>query len=361
MGSSAGPICHYPLHCSPNILGVQGNAPLHFLVPAHPPDSSPRAPHAFGRTARRIRATPGEAGVGRPAGYAAAPPATPRRAPGHPSITAGLRPPGYQCAPTAGTKHASPRIPPMLAAVPDAARLAHAVRNYSTVIRGYADLLLGEIEDAGQREMIAEIRAAADQVARTSSRHLNRRARIAGRPSVEVGAYLRSLGPSVAALAGADIRTTLRCDLTDVFVSLDRSELDQVLLNVVENAADAMQGRGELTVTAGIAEAPHAGGVATFCRIAVCDTGPGIALDFAERVFDPFFTTKSEGTGIGLAEVRHVVGAAGGFVAVGSPPQGAEFWIYLPIARDPQSATFAVITDASAQAYGRPDAATPLS
>jgi signal transduction histidine kinase len=247
----------------------------------------------------------------------------------------------------------------MLAAVPAAARLAHAVRNYSTVISGYADLLLTEIADPVQREMIVEMRAAADEAAQTSALHLRCPSRVARSP-VEVDEYLRSTVGRVSALAGAKVRTTLRCDVADVFVVLIRSELDQVLLNLVRNAIDALRDGGELSIAASLAEAPHAGASATFCRITVADTGPGVEPDLAERIFDPFFTTKTGGTGIGLAEVRYIVSASGGFVALGSPPCGAEFSVYLPIARNPEDASFGAETHRRPPGPKRPDAATPL-
>lgn len=248
----------------------------------------------------------------------------------------------------------------MFAAVPDAARLAHAVRNYSTVIRGYADLLLAEIADPAQREMLAEIRAAAERATETSCAHLGPRGSATSADAVDVTEYLRTLSGSLARLTGAEVLTTIHCEDADLFIALDRQELDQVLMNLVSNATEAMRGAGALTLAASTAEAPHAGGFGTFCCISVADTGPGIPPELAGRVFDPFFTTKRRGSGVGLAEVRRIVGAAGGFVALGSPPCGALVSIYLPLVRDPRHATFVANEGDAARALRRPDAATAL-
>jgi hypothetical protein len=124
---------------------------------------------------------------------------------------------------------------------------------------------------------------------------------------------------------------------------MDRTELEQVLMNLIINAADAMHGGGALTVTTksqpvSAAEAAlHGVATGVDVRILIADTGDGIAPEVRERVFEPYFTTKTDkGTGMGLATVYGIVDQAGGWIdldtAVGV---GTTFQIMLPAAPSP--------------------------
>jgi len=107
-----------------------------------------------------------------------------------------------------------------------------------------------------------------------------------------------------------------------------RSQIDQVFLNVLANAAQAIKGPGTITV-----ETRREGEMAV---IAVGDSGPGIAPDVLRRIFDPFFTTKpvGEGTGLGLSISYEIVTKHGGEIRAESPPGGgAVFTLRLPVAR----------------------------
>jgi two-component system cell cycle sensor histidine kinase/response regulator CckA len=121
-------------------------------------------------------------------------------------------------------------------------------------------------------------------------------------------------------------------------IRADRTEVEQVLLNLVTNARDAMPDGGSLTVRTGIATAamrarcPSVSG-AQAVYLSVSDTGIGIAPDVRARLFEPFFTTKEigKGTGLGLATVQAIAGNAGGAVLVDSEPgKGATFTVVLP-------------------------------
>ncbi len=125
-------------------------------------------------------------------------------------------------------------------------------------------------------------------------------------------------------------RATLRSEVTATApVAIEAHALQQVLVNLVQNAAQAFADRGgAITVTA----KPAPGGIATL--ILVTDDGPGIPIGDRARVFDPFFTTKAAGvgTGLGLAVCKHLVATAGGSIEVGDAPngRGAEFRLVLP-------------------------------
>jgi signal transduction histidine kinase len=112
----------------------------------------------------------------------------------------------------------------------------------------------------------------------------------------------------------------------------DRVQLQQVVLNLILNAAEAMgssdAGRQELSISTGQSQA---NGV----LVAVRDSGPGIDPDHLERVFDAFYTTKSNGMGMGLSICRSIIDAHGGRLwAEPNEPRGAVFQFTLPIAED---------------------------
>jgi len=109
-----------------------------------------------------------------------------------------------------------------------------------------------------------------------------------------------------------------------------RSQIDQVFLNLLANAAQAIQGEGSIAI-----ETRAADGMAV---VAIADSGPGIAPEVAGRIFDPFFTTKpvGEGTGLGLSISYEILKKHGGDIQAGNRPEGgAVFTVRLPIARKP--------------------------
>jgi two-component system NtrC family sensor kinase len=108
-------------------------------------------------------------------------------------------------------------------------------------------------------------------------------------------------------------------------VTCHAGHINQVFMNILTNAAQAIDGTGRVTVSV----APEGSGV----RIAIADTGPGVAREIQEKIFDPFFTTKDvgEGTGLGLAISESIVRAHGGAIRCESTPgQGATFIVTLP-------------------------------
>jgi signal transduction histidine kinase len=225
----------------------------------------------------------------------------------------------------------------MSLALPEAAVLAHAYRNYATVICGFTELLLAEVTDPNHREMLSEIRNAADGAsAFSAARLIAHRGRSEPRAllTADVNSYIRGAVPRLAALLGPTVQIQLACNLPAVRVGLSTDELDHIFMNLGANARDAMEGVGTLMIGGELTQSPHAGGVTAFCVCTVSDTGPGIDPSIARHIFEPFITTKAagSGTGLGLFEVRRLVGAAGGFVTVDSSPAGAAFHVYLPVA-----------------------------
>jgi PAS domain S-box-containing protein len=129
------------------------------------------------------------------------------------------------------------------------------------------------------------------------------------------------------------VRTDLWAELPTV--AADRSQMEQVLINLIVNALDAMPGRGELKLSTMPGEPgdPDSGPPRGSITIIVSDTGPGIPADLQSLIFEPFFTTKpaGEGTGLGLSTVQAIVQQHRGKIAVRSTPgAGTAFIISLP-------------------------------
>ena len=117
------------------------------------------------------------------------------------------------------------------------------------------------------------------------------------------------------------------CEVGDSIIIGSRKALGGALVNLLENAMQACEGRGAAEVSL---EASCAG---RELRIGVRDTGGGIAPDAQARIFEPFFTTRGQGTGLGLAIALGVARAHGGSIEVSSVPgQGSEFIMRLPCA-----------------------------
>ena len=97
-------------------------------------------------------------------------------------------------------------------------------------------------------------------------------------------------------------------------VQADPAQLQLVLQNVLINAAQAMNGRGRVTVAIGVADG--------HCCVSIADAGPGMSPEVREHAFEPFFTTKSRGTGLGLPLARRIIGAHGGDIQIDTPSTG---------------------------------------
>ncbi len=235
-----------------------------------------------------------------------------------------------------------------------AAGIAHDFNNLITIIRSYCDLVLLELPDGAPiRAEIGEIRAAGERAAALSRQMLamSRKQAILPR-ALAVGEAVREVEPMLRRVTGDTV--DLRVDLDEPLgiVQMDPTQLEQVLMNLVINAVDAMPDGGTLrlsaaNVTIDDAEARRRIGLKPGPHVAlgVRDSGTGIPPDTLRKIFDPFFTTKPQGkgTGLGLSTVYGIVRDAGGHVEVESAVgAGTTFVVYLPSAppdRDAASAT----------------------
>lgn len=115
----------------------------------------------------------------------------------------------------------------------------------------------------------------------------------------------------------------------------DRGRLKQVFLNLIKNAREAIEDKGEIIVITEFLHSYKNKGLVMYedcVKIEVMDTGPGIPKENKERIFEPFFTTKKDGTGLGLAIIKSIVEGHRGFIEeVGIQGEGARFRVILPI------------------------------
>ncbi len=220
--------------------------------------------------------------------------------------------------------------------------IAHDFNNLLTVIGGYCDLLLEELT-AGSRvkAQVDEIARAAKQAA-TLTRQLLAfsRKQFLVPQVVSANELLKAVENILARLVGEDIelRTFLHPEAGNITV--DPGQIEQVLMNLVVNARDAMPEGGKLTIETsprvldGGYAAEHPGvKPGEYVRIAVSDTGHGMDREVLAHIFEPFFTTKEQGkgTGLGLSTVYGIVKQSGGSITCYSEPdKGTTFTIYLP-------------------------------
>ncbi|MGE0432119.1 MAG: response regulator [Planctomycetota bacterium] len=226
--------------------------------------------------------------------------------------------------------------------------VAHDFNNLLTVINGYADALLRDIQPDDERyQSVIQIRRAGDSAAAMTRQLLSVGQRDTSRPEVTgLNAIIDSLQGTLRRLLGDQNRLDLRLSDGPALVRVDRSHVEQVLLNLVVNARDAMPGGGVVMIETSDIRL-GAGKVAgmpnlqpgNYARLVVSDTGLGMDAQTQRHVFEPFFTTKQpgsgSGTGLGLATVHSLVDRAGGAVNLYSEPgKGTAFHIYLPLVED---------------------------
>ncbi|MFN7943501.1 MAG: PAS domain S-box protein [Thermoanaerobaculia bacterium] len=223
--------------------------------------------------------------------------------------------------------------------------IAHDFNNLLTAILGYSEDLLGRERDEESRASLEEIRDSAVRAAGLTRQLLAfSRRQILQPRAVDLNAHLESLGAMLGRVIGEDIDLRIATAPDLPRISVDPSQLEQVVMNLVVNARDAMPSGGSLTLeTRSVLLDDHYTrehyGVAPgrYVVLAVSDTGCGMTEEVQRRIFEPFFTTKEAGvgTGLGLSTVFGIVRQSGGQVWVYSEPgRGTTFKIYLPALAD---------------------------
>ena len=218
-----------------------------------------------------------------------------------------------------------------------AAGAAHDLRNLLFVVTAHCHRLLAAAEPGHPwKEDLHAIHDAADRCT-TLAAQIVAEARIFEQSSraLDVNAAILGVEPLLAQLVGDAVALRLRLSPNSWPVSANTVQIEQVLLNLVVNARDAMPGGGTLTIStenrAVTGAAP--GQASQFVVISVTDTGTGIEPAVQERMFEPYFTTKAPGagTGVGLATVRNIAMIHAGHIEVSTAPgQGTTFRVVLP-------------------------------
>lgn len=221
-----------------------------------------------------------------------------------------------------------------------ASGIAHDFNNVLTAIQGHVQFLLEDLpSDLPSRDDAEEIRKAADRATELTRQLLTFARKQPSRPvSLNPNALITDIEKLLRRLIRADV--TLDTILQEVpNVVVDPGQLEQVIVNLVVNARDAIGSAGAITVTTScinLDEIYSARGLklppGEYVNIAVSDTGAGMSVETQVQIFEPFFTTKAEGTGLGLSTVYGIVKQAGGHVSVYSEEgSGTTFKVFLPV------------------------------
>jgi signal transduction histidine kinase len=241
--------------------------------------------------------------------------------------------------------------------------VAHDFNNLLTIISGHAELLRESVamspDDASST---AEIAAAASRAAMLTGQLLAFSRKQMLQPAVlDLNAVIGSLTPMLGRLIGENIVMSVNSRAGLGVVVADPGQIQQVLMNLVVNARDAMPNGGRVEIAAenvttdarsalpGEGEVP----AGDYVRLSVADTGEGIPPEARARIFEPFFTTKGpgRGTGLGLSTVFGIVRQSGGHISVASDAgAGTVFTIHLP--RTHGSAMPAIAANPAPQTLG---------
>jgi two-component system, cell cycle sensor histidine kinase and response regulator CckA len=222
--------------------------------------------------------------------------------------------------------------------------VAHEVNNMMTGVIGFSEFLMRSLDPTDPRRTeVTEIIKAGTRAADVTRQLLAFTRQQFLRPEkLSINAVVRDLEKMLRRVLGEDHRFELALAPEAGEIRADRGQLEQVLVNLMLNARDAMPARGRVTIgTAAVelddAYAQRHDGVALargeYVQLSLSDTGVGMERDVQARIFEPFFTTKpvGQGTGLGLSTVYGIVKQSDGFVWVYSEPGlGTTFKIYLP-------------------------------
>jgi signal transduction histidine kinase len=233
-----------------------------------------------------------------------------------------------------------------------AARLAHEVKNPLGAIKGAAQLLAepspGSADiDPASREFLGIILEEVDRLDRVVGSVLDYARPTKGNPAaVDVNGIVRRTVQILS--TDRDDEVALELDLADELprIRIDAEQLRQVLMNLVRNATQAMNGRGKVVIGTRARGMPSPGAnrqstqSAKWVELRVTDSGPGISQKVLKNLFVPFYTTKNQGTGLGLAICQRLVQSAGGVIEVNTHEgAGTTFTVVLPVSDDPLVST----------------------
>ena len=229
--------------------------------------------------------------------------------------------------------------------------IAHDFNNLLMVIQGYGDLLVERLHASDPlRRNVEQIQTAAQRATSLTRQLLafSRKQMLA--PKVlNIQTVMADMESILRRLIGEDVVLEVVSASSLGHVKADRSQIEQVVMNLAINARDAMPKGGRLTIEASnvemgteVSHRPTVVAPGKYVMLAVTDNGCGMSEDTKAHIFEPFFTTKEKGkgTGLGLATVYGIVKQSGGYVWVYSEPGiGTTFKIYLPRIDEVESLT----------------------
>jgi two-component system, cell cycle sensor histidine kinase and response regulator CckA len=218
--------------------------------------------------------------------------------------------------------------------------VAHDFNNTLSIILGYGELLL--LETRGNDtlyEKVKEIVEAGHRSADLTRKLLGiSRKHSPEMDVVDLNNVVRGLEKMLRSLVGEDTVIDISLSPVPVTVMADRSQLEQIIMNLIFNSKQAIERDGRISITtdrvhpenlsspAGSDPAPG-----DFSLLSVSDNGCGMDADTLDRIFDPFFTTKIDGTGLGLSNVHDIIQKLGGYISPESEPgEGSVFRIWIP-------------------------------
>jgi len=237
--------------------------------------------------------------------------------------------------------------------------IAHDFNNLLTAIGGYTELVLRTFDEGDERRQDLQEVANAGRRAAAMTRQLLAfsRRQILQSTVIEVNQMVMDVQRLLRRTIPENIDLDLEASPASNRVRADRGQLEQVVVNLAINAADAMPHGGQLRILTDTVDVDDVWArrhppmpVGQYVRLTVSDTGAGMSPETQARIFEPFFTTKErgEGTGLGLATVYGIVKQSGGFIWVDSKPgRGTTFSVYLPSVQEEvgQPASAATVDD----------------
>jgi two-component system, cell cycle sensor histidine kinase and response regulator CckA len=241
--------------------------------------------------------------------------------------------------------------------------VAHDFNNLLTVIAGNCELLDDAVPaNSPARNLLAEIRDASDRAARLTRQLLafSRSQSLAPR-ILDLGQAVSGISTLLRRLIGEDIALDCRVAPGSGWIRIDPVQLEQILINLSVNAADAMPKGGRLTIEASAVRV-DAGDLreqagmtpGRYVSLSIRDTGTGMSSEVRTHIFEPFFTTKGvgKGTGLGLATVFGIVKQSGGQIEVESElDRGTRFEILLPSVEAPPAAAETTVAAATPKGH----------
>ena len=223
--------------------------------------------------------------------------------------------------------------------------VAHDFNNILTAIVGYADLTLRKLPpDDLLRGNVDQILEAADRATSLTQSLLafSRKQIINPKPN-DLNDIVSNFEKFLLRLIREDIEIMTTCANDELTVLADKGQIEQILMNLVTNARDAMPTGGQIAIRTETTDMDDAfikthgfGKAGKYALLSVSDTGHGIPAEIKEKIFEPFFTTKEQGkgTGLGLSMVYGIVKQHDGYIDVSDKPgKGTTFRIYLPLSR----------------------------